>query len=75
MYCREQIAGIMSRGGNTRREGMSRYNKIYEYEYMLFGRCDMTMTSVSGHLLELEFLAWLPEMAQLSTAGIVHCRH
>lgn len=53
-----EIARIMSRGGNSRREGMSRYNKIYEYDYNLFGRrCEMTMTSVSGHLMEIEFVA------------------
>ena len=53
----KEIARIMSRGGNSRREGMSRYNKIYEYEYNLFGRrCEMTMTSLSGHLMEIEFV-------------------
>lgn len=53
-----EIARIMSRGGNSRREGMSVYNKIYEYHYNLFGRqCQMTMTSVSGHLMNVEFSA------------------
>ncbi|KAM9305439.1 DNA topoisomerase 3-alpha [Gastrophryne carolinensis] len=50
------IADIMSSGRMRRREGLSKFNKIYEYEYHLFGR-DVTvnMTSVSGHLLALEF--------------------
>ncbi|KAG5832859.1 hypothetical protein ANANG_G00295660 [Anguilla anguilla] len=50
------IAEIMSNGRARRREGFSVYNKIYEYEYHLFGQ-DLTvsMTSVSGHLLGLEF--------------------
>uniref|UniRef100_A0A7N6AE04 DNA topoisomerase n=1 Tax=Anabas testudineus TaxID=64144 RepID=A0A7N6AE04_ANATE len=52
------IAEIMSGGRARRREGMSKFNKIYEYEYHLFGQNVMvTMTSVSGHLLGLEFKA------------------
>ncbi|XP_060946009.1 DNA topoisomerase 3-alpha [Limanda limanda] len=50
------IAEIMSGGGARRREGMSKFNKIYEYEYHLFGQnVSVSMTSVSGHLLGLEF--------------------
>ncbi|XP_056391516.1 DNA topoisomerase 3-alpha [Hyla sarda] len=50
------IADIMSNSRMRRREGFSKFNKIYEYEYHLFGR-DVTvmMTSVSGHLLALDF--------------------
>ncbi|XP_076607612.1 LOW QUALITY PROTEIN: DNA topoisomerase 3-alpha [Chaetodon auriga] len=52
------IAEIMSSGRSRRREGMSKFNKIYEYEYHLFGQnVTVTMTSVSGHLLALEFKA------------------
>ncbi|XP_062263697.1 DNA topoisomerase 3-alpha [Platichthys flesus] len=52
------IAEIMSGGGARRREGMSKFNKIYEYEYHLFGQnVSVSMTSVSGHLLGLEFKA------------------
>nr|XP_020443489.1 DNA topoisomerase 3-alpha isoform X1 [Monopterus albus] len=52
------ISGIMSNGRARRREGMSKFNKIYEYEYNLFGQnVTVTMTSVSGHLLALEFKA------------------
>nr|XP_046270120.1 DNA topoisomerase 3-alpha isoform X2 [Scatophagus argus] len=50
------ISEIMSNGRSRRREGMSKFNKIYEYEYHLFGQnVTVTMTSVSGHLLALEF--------------------
>uniref|UniRef100_UPI00398EE5A6 DNA topoisomerase 3-alpha n=1 Tax=Pristiophorus japonicus TaxID=55135 RepID=UPI00398EE5A6 len=50
------IAEIMSGGRFRRREGLSRFNKIYEYESNLFGQnVAVVMTSVSGHLLELEF--------------------
>ena len=39
------------------REGFSVYNKIYEFEYRLFNQnCKMTMTSVSGHLLNQDFV-------------------
>uniref|UniRef100_A0A671WB65 DNA topoisomerase n=1 Tax=Sparus aurata TaxID=8175 RepID=A0A671WB65_SPAAU len=52
------ISEIMSNGRSNRREGMSKFNKIYEYEYHLFGQnVTVTMTSVSGHLLGLEFKA------------------
>ncbi|XP_029688056.1 DNA topoisomerase 3-alpha [Takifugu rubripes] len=50
------ISDIMSNGRFRRREGMSKFNKIYEYEYHLFGQnVTVLMTSVSGHLLGLEF--------------------
>ncbi|XP_030646362.1 DNA topoisomerase 3-alpha [Chanos chanos] len=52
------IAEIMSNGRARKREGLSVYNKIYEYEYNLFGQdVSVSMTSVSGHLLALEFKA------------------
>ncbi|XP_037545396.1 DNA topoisomerase 3-alpha [Nematolebias whitei] len=52
------ISEIMSSGRARRREGMSKFNKIYEFEYHLFGQnVTVTTTSVSGHLLALEFKA------------------
>lgn len=52
----KSIAAIMSRGACRRRDGRSVYNKIYEFDYNLFNQqCKMVMTSVSGHLLNLEF--------------------
>ncbi|XP_061740244.1 DNA topoisomerase 3-alpha [Nerophis ophidion] len=52
------ISDIMSNGTFRRREGLSKFNKIYEYEYNLFGQnVTITMTSVSGHLLGFEFRA------------------
>ncbi|CAH1794681.1 unnamed protein product [Owenia fusiformis] len=52
----KSISDIMSRGGYRRRDGFSVYNKIYEFDYNLMGQnVTMTMTSVSGHLLGLEF--------------------
>lgn len=38
------------------REGRSRYNKIFEFNYAIRGQpCHMLFTSVTGHLMELEF--------------------
>ncbi|KAK7081075.1 DNA topoisomerase 3-alpha, partial [Halocaridina rubra] len=52
----KNLASIMSRGGFTRAEGFSVYNKLYEFDMNLNGeRCHMVMTSVSGHLLNYAF--------------------
>ncbi|XP_059220855.1 DNA topoisomerase 3-alpha [Stomoxys calcitrans] len=51
------IAAQLSNGTARRREGYSVYNKIYEFEANVKGaKSKMVMTSVSGHLLQLEFL-------------------
>ncbi|CAF4845799.1 unnamed protein product [Pieris macdunnoughi] len=53
----KNIALHLSRGTSRRREGLSQYNKIYEFEAEVFGqKSQMVMTSVSGHLLALEFV-------------------
>lgn len=40
------------------REGFSQYNKIYEFEAEVMGqKCEMVMTSVSGHLLTMDFVS------------------
>ncbi|CAM9000781.1 unnamed protein product [Rhodiola kirilowii] len=53
----KSVAGILSRNQGLRvREGRSRYNKIFEFSYVINGQpCEMMMTSVIGHLMELEF--------------------
>ncbi|KAM7352037.1 topoisomerase 3-alpha [Cochliomyia hominivorax] len=52
------IAGQLSNGTARRREGLSVYNKIYEFEATVMGKkSKMVMTSVSGHLLTFEFLS------------------
>eukprot|EP00794_Sanderia_malayensis_P009161 gene9161-10134_t len=52
----KEIARAMSLGHFQRREGFSKFNKIYEYNSnILNSNCKMIMTSVSGHLLDLEF--------------------
>ncbi|XP_061849050.1 DNA topoisomerase 3-alpha isoform X1 [Colius striatus] len=50
------IADLLSNSRMRRREGFSKFNKIYEYDYQLFGQnVTMVMTSVSGHLLAHDF--------------------
>ncbi|KAK7494417.1 hypothetical protein BaRGS_00014309 [Batillaria attramentaria] len=52
----KSISDAMSNGRYRKREGLSKFNKIYEFEYRLLGQnCMMTFTSVSGHMLGLEF--------------------
>ncbi|XP_050372382.1 DNA topoisomerase 3-alpha isoform X3 [Argentina anserina] len=53
----KSVANILSRGQGLRmREGRSRYNKIYDFSYSVNGcAAQMLFTSVTGHLMELEF--------------------
>ncbi|XP_057324309.1 DNA topoisomerase 3-alpha [Microplitis mediator] len=52
----KNIAAHLARGNNRRREGLSKFNKIYEFNYRLWNQdCQMVMTSVSGHLMTYEF--------------------
>ncbi|XP_049801714.1 DNA topoisomerase 3-alpha isoform X1 [Schistocerca nitens] len=54
----KNIAYFLSGGHSRKREGLSKYNKIYEFEYTVFGqRSQMIMTSVSGHLLGMDFVS------------------
>ncbi|XP_057856163.2 DNA topoisomerase 3-alpha isoform X2 [Cryptomeria japonica] len=50
------VAQILSHNNCQTRDGRSRYNKIFEFKYMINNqRCHMLMTSVTGHLMELDF--------------------
>uniref|UniRef100_A0A6P7FEZ4 DNA topoisomerase n=1 Tax=Diabrotica virgifera virgifera TaxID=50390 RepID=A0A6P7FEZ4_DIAVI len=52
----KNIASLLSRGGSSRREGISPYNKIYEFNTTVLNEpAFMVMTSVSGHLLNYAF--------------------
>ncbi|CAG9533875.1 unnamed protein product [Cercopithifilaria johnstoni] len=55
----KSIAAILSRGTSTRRDGRSRFNKIYQFTANVGQNagCHVAMTSVSGHLLQHEFPA------------------
>lgn len=55
-----QVASILSKnpssGGMRTREGRSRYNKIFEFNCVINNQLfQMSFTSVTGHLMELEF--------------------
>ncbi|XP_035721138.1 DNA topoisomerase 3-alpha-like isoform X1 [Vespa mandarinia] len=53
----KNIAAYLSRGNCRKRDGLSVYNKIYEFNVHLWNEdCQMIMTSVSGHLLNYEFV-------------------
>lgn len=56
----KNVANILSRGTSRRREGYSKFNKIYEFQMQLPAlrnqQCQMIMTSVSGHLLNYDFI-------------------
>eukprot|EP00271_Cylindrocystis_brebissonii_P001574 TRINITY_DN11845_c0_g2_i1.p1 TRINITY_DN11845_c0_g2~~TRINITY_DN11845_c0_g2_i1.p1 ORF type:complete len:266 (-),score=43.49 TRINITY_DN11845_c0_g2_i1:454-1251(-) len=50
------VSHILSGGQMRTRDGRSRFNRIFEFGYTIGGRqCDMRMTSVSGHLMEMAF--------------------
>ncbi|XP_071914410.1 DNA topoisomerase 3-alpha isoform X2 [Coffea arabica] len=53
------VSGFLSKnqqGGLRVRDGRSRYNKIFEFNHTVNGQpCHMSFTSVTGHLMELDF--------------------
>ncbi|XP_047970026.1 DNA topoisomerase 3-alpha isoform X1 [Salvia hispanica] len=56
----KQVAGILSKnpssGGMRTRDGRSRYNRIFEFNCVVRSQLiQMSFTSVTGHLMELEF--------------------
>ncbi|RHY09904.1 hypothetical protein DYB36_000067, partial [Aphanomyces astaci] len=52
----KEISAILSQGGCRRRAGQSQYNAIFEFPYQINNQnVDMAFTSVTGHLMELEF--------------------
>uniref|UniRef100_A0A7I4Y9H7 DNA topoisomerase n=1 Tax=Haemonchus contortus TaxID=6289 RepID=A0A7I4Y9H7_HAECO len=62
------VASILSKGQMVRREGRSVYNKIYQLDAEILGqRASLSITSVSGHLMEHAFG---PEMKNWTTVPI-----
>jgi DNA topoisomerase-3 len=50
------ITESLSGGNASKRNGKSQFNPIHEFQYNLRGRnCKMLVTSVSGHLLDMDF--------------------
>ncbi|KAJ7962641.1 DNA topoisomerase [Quillaja saponaria] len=71
----KSVATILSRNQGLRiREGRSRYNKIFEFSYSIRGQpCHMLVTtSVTGHLMELEFRRALPKWHSCDPAELYH---
>ncbi|XP_010546323.1 PREDICTED: DNA topoisomerase 3-alpha isoform X2 [Tarenaya hassleriana] len=69
----KSVAGILSRGNFRTREGRSRYNKIFEFDYVINGQpCRMHMTSVTGHLMELEFAERFRKWYSCDPADLYH---
>lgn len=53
----KSIAGLLSGGTARRSEGLSPYNKLYSFNINFKGApTDMVMTSVSGHLMQQDFM-------------------
>lgn len=54
----KNVSNILGRGAVRRRESFSVYNKIYDFNIFVPSlqlQCDMSMTSVCGHLLNYDF--------------------
>ena len=52
----KELANILSGGRANSRRGVSTYNTVYEFDGRLDGGpCKMTVTSVLGHLMEMDF--------------------
>lgn len=55
----KSLAALLGRGQSRRREGRSQYNKVFECESVqvpsLNRQVTMVITSVSGHLMEMDF--------------------
>uniref|UniRef100_A0A0K0G0Q1 DNA topoisomerase n=1 Tax=Strongyloides venezuelensis TaxID=75913 RepID=A0A0K0G0Q1_STRVS len=52
----KSISNVLSHGNCSRREGMSKFNKIYEFDTEVLGRRSrVSATSVSGHLMTTDF--------------------
>ena len=68
----KELARIISRDNYNRRNGHSQYNHIFEINQCEFGqnrsRCKMNVTSVTGHMMELEFP---PEYKQWSSVPAI----
>lgn len=55
----KEVARILSGGRNTVRKGPSKYNLNFDFDFDFaqYGRCQVTMTLVLGHLMGIEYPA------------------
>ncbi|XP_054167102.1 DNA topoisomerase 3-alpha-like [Oppia nitens] len=53
----KNVANILGRGAVRTREGLSKFNKVYEITvgHNTLGNCNMSLTSVCGHLFNYDF--------------------
>lgn len=53
----KNVANILGRGAVRMRNGLSKWNKVYEFQAhnRMLGQCQVAMTSVSGHLFNYDF--------------------
>jgi len=62
----KSLARLLSKNSASMRDGFSRFNKIYEFNYSLFNQpVQMIFTSVSGHLMNCDFTTTNKSWAQI----------
>ncbi|CAF1561613.1 unnamed protein product [Adineta ricciae] len=62
----KSLARLLSKNSASMREGFSKFNKIYEFNYQLFNQpVQMTFTSVSGHIMNCDFTSTHNSWAQV----------
>jgi|EP01049_Picozoa_sp_SAG25_P003057 DNA topoisomerase-3 len=69
----KEASRVLSRGTANSSSGRSRYNRVHQFRCNLggIGACEMIFTSVTGHLMEMEFSD--PGMKQWSGCDPVEC--
>ena len=71
----KNIATLLSRNGFNRREGISKFNKIYEYQGQFRGQnATFVMTSASGHLMNYEFESTCKNWNTISPKTLFHAK-
>lgn len=68
----KNIALILSKNKMVRREGRSRFNKLYcfDLENYLNSKAQLIVTSVSGHLMHFEFANQYREWDKFTTEAL-----
>ncbi|EGV61874.1 DNA topoisomerase [Yamadazyma tenuis] len=55
----KEVTSVLSGGRSTRRDSRSKYNANFDFKFTFpgHGLCDVTMTSVTGHITSMDFPA------------------
>ena len=73
LTCDSITETLISRGSFSRREGFSKFNKIYEFKAAYDGaQADFVMTSASGHIQSYEFPIQYKKWDNISKICIIH---